>query len=287
MANALTSNNQLANICATKFDGSGDSTHESFNHGGETITVQRGSDTEKLTFCTEGLNAIIDGCIRNGGDYGGTYTRGDQKYTITNSEFPKNPLLPSDDGGDGLTTCQQQRPAGAPTGQQIANALTQGNALQTICAAKFDGSGDSLHESFNHGLEIITVARGSDTEQLTFCMEGLNSIISACILNGGDYGGTYFRGDQTYTITNSGFPNNPLNPGEPGGPPLSTPPVTTPPTTTQRPPGQTVTSNCQVCVLPFGSNDPFCTEITGCIPTSAQPPTTAQQPPPTPSCIIE
>lgn len=284
VANALTSNNQLASFCAAEFDGSGDSTHESFNHGGETIEVQRGSDTEQLTFCMEGLNAIIDGCIRNGGDYGGIYTRGDQKYSITNSEFPQNPLLPTDPGGDGLTTCQQQRSEGAPTGQQLENALTAGNALQSICAAQFDGSGDSLHESFNVGSEIITVERGSDTEALTFCMEGLNAIISKCILDGGDYGGTYFRGDQVYTITNSVFPNNPLIPGSPGGPLSTTPPITTPPTTTQRPPGQTVTSNCQVCVLPFGSNDPFCTAIPGCTPTSSTP---VAPPSPTPSCIIE
>jgi hypothetical protein len=49
----------------------------SFNHGGEKIEVQRGSDTEQLTFGMEGLNAIIDGCIRNGGDYGRIYSRGD------------------------------------------------------------------------------------------------------------------------------------------------------------------------------------------------------------------
>lgn len=178
-----------------------------------------------------------------------------------------------------MTTCQQQRPQGAPTGQQLANTLTAGNSFQSICAAKFDGSGDSLHETF------ITMARGSDTEALTFCMKGLNAIVSKCILDDGGYRGEYFRGDQTYTITNNIFPNNPLISGTPGGPPLSTtPPVTTPPTTTQRPPGQTMTSNCEVCVLSFGSNDPFCTAIPGCTPTSSTPVT---PPSPTPSCVIE
>ena len=284
VANALTSDNQLATYCAAQFDGSGDSTHMSFNHGGETITVQRESDTEQLTFCMEGLNAIISGCIQNGGDYGGVYTRGDQKYTITNSEFPNNPLLPTDPGGNGLTTCQQPRPQGAPAGQQIANVLTANNGLQGICSAQFDGSGTSLQETFNNGFIDITVARGSSTEQLTFCMAGLNAIISSCIEDGGDYGGTYIQGDQTYTITNSIFPNNPITPGQPGGPPLSTPPITTPPTTTKQPPAQTVTSNCEVCVLPFGSNEPFCTAIPGCTPTSS---TTSSPASPTPTCIIE
>jgi hypothetical protein len=278
VANALTANNQIASICGAKFDGSGNSTYESFNHGEEEITVQRGSDTEELTFCTEGLDAIITGCITNGGDYGGTYTRGDQKYTITNLNFPNNPLLPSDDGGDGLTTCQQSRPQGAPSGQQIANALTGNNALQGICAAKFDGSGDSLHETFNHGLEDITVERSSDTEALTFCIGGLNSIITTCILNGNDYGGTYVQGGETYTIWNQGYPQNPLLPGEPGGPALTT----TPPTTTQIHPAQTVTINCQVCVLPFGSNDPFCSSIPGCTPTTPVTVTTTAPPPPPP-----
>jgi hypothetical protein len=44
------------------------------------------------------------------------------------------------------------------------------------------------------------------------------------------------------------------------------------------PPAQTVTANCQVCVLPFGSVDPACNPIPGCVLTTVTPTTTSAAP---------
>lgn len=51
--------------------------------------------------------------------------------------------------------------------------------------------------------------------------------------------------------------------------------------TTTRPAAQTVTSGCNVCILPYGSNDPSCTQIPGCVstPPDAVPSTTTEATP--------
>lgn len=67
--------------------------------------------------------------------------------------------------------------------------------------------------------------------------------------------------------------------------------ITSAPTTSSSltlPPAQTVTSNCEVCVLPPGSNDPFCTPLAGCTPTTpvASPTTSAVTSPPLKCTIL-
>ena len=119
--------------------------------------------------------------------------------------------------------CQQKIPDGGPTGQQVSDALQANGAFDTICAAKFNGrSGNSTFKVFNHGSLNIELSRRSESVKLTHCMDGLNSIINVCILDKGDYGGKYTRGGQSYEITNTEFPANPLVPGADAGAPAAT-----------------------------------------------------------------
>jgi hypothetical protein len=152
--------------------------------------------------------------------------------------------------------CQQNIPASGPSPSDVANSLQSGNGIETICNAKFDGSGDALHQTFNHGSLLIVIERGSNSEELTYCQAAIKAIIAICILGSSDYGGVYYQGNQKYNIINEIFPNNPLLPGvDQGAPPVTTPTLS--PTRTL-PSAQTVTSNGQVCVLIQGSNDPAC-----------------------------
>ena len=54
------------------------------------------------------------------------------------------------------------------------------------------------------------------------------------------------------------------------------------------PPAQTVTANGQVCVLPYGSVDPYCTPISEPVPSSTPPPSSTSPPAPTnyPGCDV-
>ena len=224
VANALSSEEQVATFCGANFD-TGDPLTQNFYHGSMQIQVHRGYDTEALSYCTEGLDAIIDACIRNGPDFGGSYTRGDQQYSISNLIFPNNPLQVGDDGGPpppGITTCFDDRPSDAPTGDQIANALTQHLGLETMCTTSFTTL-NPLSITFNHQYVFITLERGYDTEPLTYCLWGLNAILDNCIRYNNFYGGRYTQGDQIYTILNHIYPANPLSPYDDGGPPAPTP----------------------------------------------------------------
>jgi len=156
----------------------------------------------------------------------------------------------------GQVTCNQARPSGSPSADDIANALTKNSGLDFICAAKFDGSGTPTSQTFNHGLIIINVQRGSTSEQLTFCQTGLNTIINTCIKNGNSYGGVYVQGTQTYNISNIAYPKNPLTPGaDPGADPVSSSAIiipsssavimtTPPPTPTPTPPPVSCPAGC-------------------------------------------
>ena len=120
-------------------------------------------------------------------------------------------------------TCQQRIPADGPTGQQVSDALQANGAFETICAAEFNGrSGNSTFKVFNHGSLNIILQRASESIKLTFCMDALDSIINDCILADADYGGVYSQGGQTYEITNTIYPANPLVPGGDAGAPSVT-----------------------------------------------------------------
>ena len=135
-----------------------------------------------------------------------------------------------------ILNCQQNIPSDGPTPSEVANALTTANGIAIICAGSFDGSGDSTHMTFNHGFIDIELIRSSATQTLTHCNDAINSIISTCILGSADYGGIYSQDGETYNITNTIAPANPLIPGTDAGAPSTTSalpttsPVSPPPT---------------------------------------------------------
>jgi hypothetical protein len=102
-------NKATADICAAKFDGSGDSTHETFNIVNLNVEVARGSPDQKLSHCKDALADIVKICIRGSADYGGVWKLNGEMYNITNSVYPNNPLvLPS-------TTSTTETPTTTPT----------------------------------------------------------------------------------------------------------------------------------------------------------------------------
>lgn len=125
--------------------------------------------------------------------------------------------------------CQQNIPPDGPEPSQVANALQAANGIGAVCAGKFDGSGDSTHMTFNHGSIAIELIRSSATRTLAHCNDAMNAIIGTCIMGNADYGGIYSQDGETYNITNTIAPANPLIPGtDPGAPsPSSSLPATT------------------------------------------------------------
>lgn len=158
----------------------------------------------------------------------------------------------------GTLNCQQNIPTNGPSPSNVAQALTQSDGIASICGAKFDGSGDSTHMTLNVGLIDIALTRPSADRPLQFCTEAMNSIINVCILGSADYGGIWNLQGEVYNVTNMNFPNNPLIPGADDGAMTTTASPTTS-TKPAIPPFQTATMNGEVCVLPYGSNDPLCT----------------------------
>lgn len=61
--------------------------------------VERTDKSIPLENCPGGFLEIIQQCIQDGGLWGGSWTHGGEHYSINNSVYPANPLLPSDDGG--------------------------------------------------------------------------------------------------------------------------------------------------------------------------------------------
>ena len=108
--------------------------------------------------------------------------------------------------------CQQNIPTDGPAAKDIANALQKNNQLATMCAATFNGSGDSTHATFNHGNIDLTLQRSSPDDPLAFCNDALKAIIHICILSSNYYGGVLYEGGEIYNISNSIYPNNPLIP---------------------------------------------------------------------------
>jgi hypothetical protein len=66
------------------------------------------------------------------------------------------------------------------------------------------------------------VHRDDGTQPLQICNEGFHNIIDLCITGGNYWGGEWSLNGFKYTITNAIYdqtPNNPLAPGDAGGPP--------------------------------------------------------------------
>jgi hypothetical protein len=147
--------------------------------------------------------------------------------------FTQNSTLPFKPTPTSSLNCQQNIPTNGPAATDIANALRGSNQLATVCAAKFNGSSTT----FNYDYIDMTLERSSPGLPLAFCNAALNSIINTCILGSNYYGGVFYQGGETYNISNSIYPKNPLNIGQ-GAPSPDNP--SRPTTTTQStPPGPT------------------------------------------------
>lgn len=112
MLTALTKDQQLENICATQFLVPGNPLRSNFNHASIWITVERESPDHQLKHCREAFDAIIQHCIVEQDMYGGVYSRGHETYTVTNHDYPANPLLPCAD--QGAPDCPAESPPPPP-----------------------------------------------------------------------------------------------------------------------------------------------------------------------------
>ena len=115
-------------------------------------------------------------------------------------------------------SCNQEQaiPTNGPSRTDLYNDLTNYKQVETVCAAHFSGSGNATHETFNHGSILIVLERSSETKPLDYCTFGINQILGLCIRDSNTYGGTFSEDGETYTISNSIYPKNPLNPGDLG-----------------------------------------------------------------------
>ena len=75
------------------------------------------------------------------------------------------------------------------------------------------------------------VHRDDAAQPLQYCSDAFNNILEQCITGGSYWGGVWSLNGFTYTITNSIYeqtPNNPLAPGDAGGPPPEPTPSASP-----------------------------------------------------------
>lgn len=65
---------------------------------------------------------------------------------------------------------------------------------------------------------IYKISRTDNTQDLRYCQNAFKNIIEQCISKGNYWGGTWSLNGETYSISNSAFPGNPLSPTDDGGP---------------------------------------------------------------------
>lgn len=145
VANALTKNNQVNTICSAQFNGSGDSTHETFNLGLLNIALTRPSANQPLQFCQQAINKIIGVCILGSFDFGGTWNLNGEVYNITNVGFPKNPLIPGADNGATSTAWSNAQ----CTQSALANAAA--DPSKRWAAADANGAWNAAIAAWNNG----------------------------------------------------------------------------------------------------------------------------------------
>ncbi|CAJ2513529.1 Uu.00g016480.m01.CDS01 [Anthostomella pinea] len=97
---ALTSNDNLDTICGGTFlTGSSNQLENSFSHGSVQFEIKRTDSTVAVRYCQEAFSNIIDQCVTGGNYWGGTWSLNGEIYSISNTVYPDNPLLSTDDGG--------------------------------------------------------------------------------------------------------------------------------------------------------------------------------------------
>ncbi|KAF4545348.1 hypothetical protein BFW01_g9984 [Lasiodiplodia theobromae] len=100
IAAALTSEDRVGCFCAGNWDaGDYQQLERSTNHGSVVYSIERTDNTVPLKYCEEAFNNIIDECILDGNTWGGVFSFDGEVYNISNTVYPDNPLLPTDQGG--------------------------------------------------------------------------------------------------------------------------------------------------------------------------------------------
>ncbi|KAH4076814.1 hypothetical protein HBI25_152000 [Parastagonospora nodorum] len=113
----------------------------------------------------------------------------------------------------------QPRKEGDPSGQQIAKAIGTQTELDRICSGQWrTGDEKRLENSFNHWGVVYKVSRTDSKNDLKYCKKAFRNIIEQCVSSGIFWGGAWSSEGETYSISNSVFPNNPLAPDDDGGP---------------------------------------------------------------------
>lgn len=77
---------------------------------------------------------------------------------------------------------------------------------------------------------------------MRYCKDAIENIIAQCISGGQYWGGSWSLNGETYTISNSVYPGNPLAPTDDGGPVDDTGPITAAPAPTSGPEAFTTTT---------------------------------------------
>ena len=119
IANALTKNNALENVCSNDFS-SAPYLIKIYNEGSVNYNVTRKSDDEEPgdNNCSAGFQDIIDQCIVTSSYWGGVYTYNDLTYAISNAVYPSNGLpswdATSSGGGSATPTGTTVVPSGTP-----------------------------------------------------------------------------------------------------------------------------------------------------------------------------
>ncbi|RDW63247.1 hypothetical protein BP6252_10792 [Coleophoma cylindrospora] len=105
IANALTADNELENICATTWKTNDDQKLQiTYNHWLIFLSIERTDNTKPPQYCQDAFNNIISQCIQNSDTWGGVWSFDGESYNIWNSVYPENGLAPTDDGGPSTNT---------------------------------------------------------------------------------------------------------------------------------------------------------------------------------------
>ncbi|KAL5427176.1 hypothetical protein PMIN04_001451 [Paraphaeosphaeria minitans] len=130
IADALTKNNALSNICSGNFSPQSE-TDNTWNYWYINYIVHRDDGTQALQNCNDAFQNIIDQCISGGNYWGGEWSLNGFKYSISNSIYdqtPNNPLAPGDAGGP-LPTPSSSEAAAPPAGATVVTETIDGNAV--------------------------------------------------------------------------------------------------------------------------------------------------------------
>ena len=121
----------------------------------------------------DALNSIINVCILDDGDYGGVYGQDGQRYEITNTKFPANPLVPGADAGAPAASSAAQ-PAVLPSVPPAPPAPTQiksnnhGSALCPSLAGACKFAPQGYNDTFLYTARTSYPATAGDEDAINF-----------------------------------------------------------------------------------------------------------------------